>query len=94
MLKLSHLSLERRLIIPMIKMKYIGSVGALLPGKFLRIRKVFAMNILLSVIHGSFWKITEVSGKFLDRLESFQIVLIVSELSGDFWFCLEIFRIV
>ena len=35
------------------RQKYVGSAGTLLPGKFLRVRKVFALNILLSIISGT-----------------------------------------
>ena len=53
------------------RQKYVGSAGALLPGKFLRIRKVFAQNILWSIISELVWKTTDVFGKFLDCLECF-----------------------
>ena len=69
------------------RQKFVGSAGALLRGKFLRVRKVFALNILLSIIFGTCLKITEVSEKFLYCLESFQIVLNVS-------YCLESFGFV
>ena len=83
------------------RQKYNGSAGALLPRKFLRVRKVFALNILFSIISGTclenhwgFWKVSESSGKFPDCLERFWIVLKVSELSWKFGYCLEISRIV
>ena len=66
----------------------------MLPGKFLRAWKVFALNILLSIISRTCLEITEVSGKLLDCLESFQIVLNISEVSGKFWFCLKFLGIV
>ena len=78
------------------RQKYVGSAGALLPGKFLRVRKVFALNILLSIIsgtclenHWSFWKVSGSSGKFPDCLERFWIVWKVSVLSGNFPYSLE-----
>ena len=40
-------------IIENMSQKYIGSAGALLPGKFLRIQKVFSLNILLYIISGT-----------------------------------------
>ena len=65
---------------PPASQKYVGSAGALLPGKFLRIRIFFALNILLSIIswtclgnHWSFWKISGLSGKLTDFLERFWI---------------------
>ena len=64
--------------------------GSIAPRKVFAHPEVFVLNILLSIISGTFWKITEVSKKFLYPLESFQIVLNVSDLSGKFWFCLEI----
>ena len=73
------------------RQKYVGSAGALLPGKSLRVRKVFSLNILLSIIsgtclenHWSFWKVSGLSGKFPDCLERFWIVWKVSVLSGNF----------
>ena len=82
------------------RQKYIGSAGALLPGKFLHARKVFPLNILLSIIsgtcleyHWSFWKVSGSSGKFQDLLECFWIVWKVSVLSGKFPYCLESFQI-
>ena len=82
--------------------KYIGSAGALLPGKFLRVRKVFARNIFFTLHltgtwcenHWNFWKASIWSGKCLDCLEGFWIFWKVSELSGMFLYCLESFRIV
>ena len=78
------------------RQKYIGSAGALLPGKFLRVRKVFTLNILLSNIswtclenHWRIWKVSGLSGKFSDCIERFWIVWKVFILSGNFQYSLE-----
>ena len=74
------------------RQKYIVSAGALLPGKFLRGRKYFALKILLFINRKLMWKITEVFFEsYWEFLESFQIVLNISELSGKVLFCLKIF---
>ena len=74
------------------RQKYIGSAGALLPGKLLRVRKVFARNIFFTLplnrsMVWSFWKASIWSGKCPDCLESFWFF-------GKFLDCLECFCIV
>jgi len=91
------------------RQKFVGSKGALLPGMFLSVRKVFArgtyfFNIITKTCLESLrivWKCFNImgkesglSGKFPDYLESFRIVWKVSGLSGNFTNCLERLRIV
>ena len=71
----------------------MASARALLTGKFLRVRKVFAEDIfvcpfLLEIV----WKLSGVSGKFPDCLENFQIIWKESRLSGKCTYHLESFH--
>ena len=82
------------------RQKFVGSEGALLPGKFLRVRKVFARGTYFFYIITKtcleslriVWKCFNImgkesglSGKFPDCLESFRIVWKVSGLTGIVW---------
>ena len=87
------------------RQKDIGSRGTLLPGKFLRVQKVFALNILLSFIsrtclenHWSFWKASRFSDttdnwKLSRFIESFMVVFKLSRLSGKFQIVYKVSRL-
>ena len=71
----------------------MASARALLTGKFLRVRKVFAREIsvcpfLLEIT----WKVSRVFGKFPDCLKNFRIIWKDSRLSGKFTYYLESFH--
>ena len=70
--------------------------GSIAPGKFLRVRKVFALKTLWSIIsgtclenHWSFCQVYGLSGKFPDCLERFWIVWKVSILSENLLYFLD-----
>ena len=86
---------------PWVVSNLVGSAVALLLGKLLRVRKVFAPNILLSIKsgtclenHWSFWKVSGLSRKFPDCPECFWIVWKVSVFFLEIIEGLESFQIV